>query len=860
MAAGLGLTPEQRQALLNALIQGGNSGMTDPMAALRNIMTAQGGPSAAQAIVAGLQSRLMPQGGSGPAGPAGPTSPATIAARGLSGEEPNYAKIEPDKPSGILEEQKPAPKTDDIADAAKKLAEKTPAPATPTTRAAPAARGILGDVKVPPVPDVPDAGTSVRRAVGQASLPGSQRELLTRMVMMESTGQPQAGKEAVAHVILNRVADGRYGDGVQGVITRQTTTKSGKVVAQFEPWGNPRTRAAMMATPTDSRRYQEAKAAVDRVLSGESQDPTNGATHFLNKTTSAARGDSAMKPGGWGRTGRDQIKIGDHTFMKADAGRGPGPGPVGREQLANRENLLKDFSAPTTEPSGSKIAPSEDVPLPPARPKGLLADDSQPTTTPAPEPDTPTTDADLGPDFGAEMDTGGAEDLGSVGAEDQGDLGGEGLGGLGGLLGGGGESGGESAADSGPSMLEEWGKQDAAEERQAEKQPDRPIIPDEDKQAGGILSGGGLLGDQDQGRVDLARVFSPEGMGGTGLLGGDQGPDASGFKAPIGLPAAGPGTAATAPPTAGILGGAPRGDISSIVPPSLRSSAPAAPLSPPRPAGLDATIQAPQISPPTIQPPKQPDVLVGPGSILSPDTIRQARQMIVEGLEGSKWVGDRPGPTPAQTPADAKGPIIPLPQTAEEATATPPLPQPPSVGGGWRLPRREGQPDASSGGIPVPTPPSRPNGILGGSPAPSPPAVDPDRMLRDNPLSPPPVDPNRMQRDNPLLSPPAVDPQRMLRDDPKTGILGMSSTSDQSGIDDAFSRLAKGSGLLSSGLGLASSGVGTTSSRPKSQPASLPPSRPMLSQDPLLASGLLSNARQGINLNRFFGLLSGRIG
>jgi hypothetical protein len=72
MAAGLGLTPEQRQALLNALIQGGNSGMTDPMAALRNIMTAQGGPSAAQAIVAGLQKQAHAPRGLWPCWPCWP--------------------------------------------------------------------------------------------------------------------------------------------------------------------------------------------------------------------------------------------------------------------------------------------------------------------------------------------------------------------------------------------------------------------------------------------------------------------------------------------------------------------------------------------------------------------------------------------------------------------------------------------------------------------------------------------------------------------------------------------------------------------------------------------------------------------
>jgi len=148
----------------------------------------------------------------------------------------------------------------------------------------------------------------------------SQRDLdlMTRMVMMESGGEPDEGQRGVASVILNRAQSGRYGDGVYGVVTKQATTRSGKVVAQFEPWGNAKTRATMMAVPTDSPRYQRALANTMAAINGD--DPTNGATHFLNKSTSAARGDSAMRPGGWGHTGADQIQIGRHTFMKADAG------------------------------------------------------------------------------------------------------------------------------------------------------------------------------------------------------------------------------------------------------------------------------------------------------------------------------------------------------------------------------------------------------------------------------------------------------------------------------------------------------------------------------------------------------------
>jgi spore germination cell wall hydrolase CwlJ-like protein len=748
MAAGMGLTPEQREILLQALIQGGNSGMTDPALALRNIMQAQGGPSAAQAIIAGLRNRLMPSGAPTPGAP----SPATQAARGLSGEEPNYAKVD-DRPGGVLSEPTPA-KKDDIAEAAKKLAEKTPGPPEPPSTAA---GGILAmgpsqgpDPGTVSVPDVPDAGTSVRRAVGASALPTSQRDLMTRMVMMEAGNQSQLGKEAVAHVIMNRVRDGRYGDGVQGVLTRKS---------QFEPWGNPKTRQAMMATPTDSPRYQAANQAVERVLSGESPDPTNGATHFLNKATSAARGDSAMRPGGWGRTGRDQVTIGGHTFMKADAGRGPGPGPAGQAQLAMRDILGKDTQSPS--PSMDMV----DAPLPPRRPAELGG-----------APDLPTTEADLGPDL--TDDGGDTSDLPTTDTDLGPDLAEGGIPDIGGLLGG--LDTGDAGADE-PSQF-------AQESAEDEKEPDKPILPEEDRQTGGILSGGGLLGEPNQERVDLSRVFSPEGMGGTGLFGRDQGPDPTGFKAPVGLPTAGQGdaTSASPSPTAGILG-APSTGIATITPPQLKSIAPSVPLPPPRPPNIDVNIGSSALPPPDIMlPPPRPAGIGGMGVELPP----------------------------------ARPPGL--------LTDALPPPRPPGIGGE------------------VPLPPRRPPGLLGTQPGtqfgaiPSQPPVDPDRFARD-PFpalaSPPALDPDRMVRDAPWQDPPS-------RQQP--GLLG---------ADDMFAKFARGAGSLSGLLGQAADQTGG-----RKRLSGSVASPPLVPQTPLLTGGLLSNARQGIDLNRFFGLLSGRVG
>ena len=855
MASGVGLTPEQRQLLLQALIQGGSQGMADPAAALQGLLAAPGGASAAQSIVAGLRNKLLPAGTPSIGSPAGP---AVRAARGLSGAEPTYAQEETG--SGILGGTGPKEgekKSEDLAAKVKEFADKTPD--------RPAAKGILGDVVVPPVPDVPAANVAVNRAVAASNIGQRDRDMAIRMMAMEAGGEGQKGLEAVGHVIFNRAAlnTQQYGGNtLTGVVTKPS---------QFEPWNT--RRKEMLAMSPDSPRYQAAAQAFDRVASGESPDPTNGATHFLNVGTMQGRGGVP----GWAQSMSNRQVLGNHTFGNPDAykpdrvfqarqmlgearGTSGEPGPVrapaqaadqplqaptaptpsfsgagrrpvsalivhhtgGREQtaddvkavyqsrgltgahlfmdrqgnisqtlgfdqagqhirngqgpgrgLSNANTIGIEISAkddsditPEQRAAMKQLYPSLQQQFPglkvfghgeinphkqategatvlsdlrnmgkPASeqtPAPTITDRTGPTTqdpntidnkdfsgitdADVGAPDLPTTDTDLGPDLG--------NDLGS----------------LGGLLSG--LDGGESA-DSGPSQLQEWNQEDA-------KEPEKPLIPEEDKKPSGILSGdaGSLLADQDKGRVDLTRVFSPEGMGGTGLLGRDQPPDATGFKAPVGLPTA--GERGAAPSTAvGILAGAPSTGLASITPPQLKAIAqPSVPLPPPRPSNIDLGLGAQPLAPPD-----------------------------------------------------------------------------------------------------VPLPPRRPAGLLGAPP--SLPAVDPDRMARDAApsLGAPPIGPG-MGGPNP----PWQDPARPAWQDPpkpQAGLLGTPAT------DDLFSKLTKNAGILSGALGQASSAMA-----PARKPSGAGASRPLgiAPPEPLLTSGLLSNARQGIDLNRFFGLLSGRIG
>ena len=98
-----------------------------------------------------------------------------------------------------------------------------------------------------------------------------ERDYLIRTIAFEASGEPEEGKSAVAHVILNRILSGRWGDSIKDVVTRPW---------QFEPWMT-RRREMQKLSPSDPR-YESAARIADAVLAGEMPDPTAGATHFLN--------------------------------------------------------------------------------------------------------------------------------------------------------------------------------------------------------------------------------------------------------------------------------------------------------------------------------------------------------------------------------------------------------------------------------------------------------------------------------------------------------------------------------------------------------------------------------------------------
>src|SRR5207344_3420325 len=125
------------------------------------------------------------------------------------------------------------------------------------------------------------------------------RDYLIRTIAFEASGEPAIAKIAVAYVVLNRKKSGRWGDNIKAVVTEP---------GQFEPWTT-RQREIEELSPDDPR-YQSAAIIADAVLSGQTPDPTAGATHFLNPTIVRQRRGGSLPS--WAQ-GEGQ-PIGMHTF------------------------------------------------------------------------------------------------------------------------------------------------------------------------------------------------------------------------------------------------------------------------------------------------------------------------------------------------------------------------------------------------------------------------------------------------------------------------------------------------------------------------------------------------------------------
>jgi hypothetical protein len=131
------------------------------------------------------------------------------------------------------------------------------------------------------------------------------RDYLIRTIAFEAPDESDEGKAAVAHVILNRTKTGRWGGSIKDVVTHP---------GQFEPWMT--RRKEIEGLSADDPRYREAAQIADALLSGQTRDPTAGATHFLNPEIVRQRRGGSLPA--WAR-GEGQ-PIGKHTFYRPKEG------------------------------------------------------------------------------------------------------------------------------------------------------------------------------------------------------------------------------------------------------------------------------------------------------------------------------------------------------------------------------------------------------------------------------------------------------------------------------------------------------------------------------------------------------------
>jgi spore germination cell wall hydrolase CwlJ-like protein len=135
----------------------------------------------------------------------------------------------------------------------------------------------------------------------------SELEILARTIEAEAKGESYEGKIAVGATIANRASSGKYGTGIHGVILRR---------GQFSPW-NRYTGYAGGEQGKDMLNYKaslDSYKAANAILTGNYEDPTDGATHYVNEKVSQPAWLDAMK----GRE-RGTLSIGNHLFGNADA-------------------------------------------------------------------------------------------------------------------------------------------------------------------------------------------------------------------------------------------------------------------------------------------------------------------------------------------------------------------------------------------------------------------------------------------------------------------------------------------------------------------------------------------------------------
>ena len=155
-----------------------------------------------------------------------------------------------------------------------------------------------------------------------------QIECLAKTIYFEARGEPDAGKLAVGHVVMNRVASTDYPNTVCGVMTQGGEDTLHR--CQFSFYCDGRSD-----DPQDEAAWRRSQALARSVFWDFSPDPTGGARWYHADYVSPA----------W----RDQFDqgpvIGQHVFYLDPADRGPNLVEDRPQQLAERPAAADDADA-----------------------------------------------------------------------------------------------------------------------------------------------------------------------------------------------------------------------------------------------------------------------------------------------------------------------------------------------------------------------------------------------------------------------------------------------------------------------------------------------------------------------------------
>jgi spore germination cell wall hydrolase CwlJ-like protein len=126
-----------------------------------------------------------------------------------------------------------------------------------------------------------------------------QTKCLALTVFWEGRAETPEGQTAIAHTVLNRSRDGKFPDGICGVITQGDN--DGKPGCQFSWWCDGKSDQ-----PDNPEQWALAVEVARQALADGSPDPTNGALYFHN---------GGVVPE-WAKKRKRLVRIGNHVFYR----------------------------------------------------------------------------------------------------------------------------------------------------------------------------------------------------------------------------------------------------------------------------------------------------------------------------------------------------------------------------------------------------------------------------------------------------------------------------------------------------------------------------------------------------------------